>query len=58
MSYHVLSVKFSDEEWEALEAYAEQERLYKHGVIKIAIREKLELPIPTRLQRSRVVTTG
>ena len=47
---HVLSVKLTDEEWELLEAFAERERVYKHGAIKIALRRMLGLPVPSWAQ--------
>lgn len=52
---HVISLKLNDEEWAVLHEYAERERLYAHGVIKIALREKIGLPVPHHLRKQRAV---
>lgn len=55
---HVLSVKLSDEEWDALRSHADERNLYPHGVVKLALRKTLGLYIPERLrERVEVVPT-
>lgn len=66
---HVMSVKFTDEEWEQLGEFAERERVYKHGAVKISVRVMMGLPVPSwaatlmgeqvekAQERTRVATT-
>jgi hypothetical protein len=45
----VISLKLSDEEDQLLREQAERRKLYPHGLVKVALRKELGLPVPRRL---------